>query len=162
MPLSAMINVGKLKIFKMPNSGKNAADFGISFYAGVLTQQLQQEVKFVIVSNDKDLDHVVNLLKSQGRSAERIGTKKEEKQVNDEVLSTLSPIKTYCKHLITYSKNRPAKKDTLLNSIKNKFKGAPVTAAEVMQLLMEHNAIQIVEKKVSYNNKKIEELAFSE
>ena len=158
MPLSTMVNVGKLKIFKMPNSGKNAADFGISFYAGVLTEQLPQDVKFVIVSNDKDLDHVVDLLKSEGRLAERIGTRKEEKQVSDEVSSTLSPIKIYCKHLITHSKNRPAKKDTLLNSINSRFKDTPETAKNVMQLLVAYSAVKIAENKVAYNQKKIEEL----
>lgn len=160
MPLSATVNTNKLKIFKMTNSGKNAADFGICFFSGVLMQQLQQETHFVIISNDTDLDHVVNLLKSQGRSAERIGTKKEEKQITStETTVLLSPIKTYCMHLVTYSKNRPAKKDTLLNSIKNKFKDAPEIAVDVFNLLTTQGAVIISENKVSYNDKKIKELA---
>ncbi|MBW4461301.1 MAG: NYN domain-containing protein [Nodosilinea sp. WJT8-NPBG4] len=122
IPLSATVSSSKLKIFKMTNSGKNAADFGICFFAGVLMQELPKETHFSIISNDTDLDHVVNLLKSQGRSAERIGMKKEGKEFTKTELETVdsvlaSPVKTYCAHLITYSKNRPAKKDTLLNSI---------------------------------------------
>ncbi len=163
MPLSATVNANKLKIFKMTNGGKNAADFGICFFAGALMQQLQQETHFLIVSNDTDLDHVVNLLKSQGRSAERVGTKKEEKQSIPTTTTTttisLSPLKTYCMHLVTYSKNRPAKKDTLLNSIKNKFKDAPETAADVFRLLTTQNAVVVSENKVSYNDKKIKEFA---
>jgi len=163
MPLSATVNENKLKIFKMTNGGKNAADFGICFFAGALMQQLQQETHFLIVSNDTDLDHVVNLLKSQGRSAERVGTKKEEKQSIPTTTTTttisLSPLKTYCMHLVTYSKNRPAKKDTLLNSIKNKFKDAPETAADVFRLLTTQNAVVVSENKVSYNDKKIKEFA---
>ena len=161
MPLSATVNANKLKIFRMANGGKNAADFGICFFAGALMQQLQQETHFVIISNDTDLDHVVNLLKCQGRSAERVGTKKEEKPIIITATTSLSPIKTYCMHLVTYSKNRPAKKDTLLNSIKNKFKDSPETAAEVFKSLTTQSAVILSENKVSYNDKKIKELASS-
>ncbi|MBD1860175.1 NYN domain-containing protein [Trichocoleus sp. FACHB-46] len=166
IPLSATVSSNKLRIFKMTNGGKNAADFGICFFAGALMQQLHRETHFAIISNDTDLDHVVNLLKSQGRSAERIGTKKEEKKITATVTETtvkprvlVSPIKTYCMHLVTYSKNRPAKKDTLLNSIKNKFKDSPEAAEEVFRLLTTQGAATISEKKVSYNDKKIKELA---
>ncbi len=131
MPLSGAVNENKLKIFRMANGGKNAADFGICFFAGVLMQKLQQETHFVIISNDTDLDHVVNLLKSQGRSAERVGAKKEEKPAIVIATTSLSPIKTYCMHLVAYSKNRPAKKETLRNSIECMFKGCPEIADNV-------------------------------
>lgn len=150
----------------MSSPGKNSADFGICFFAGVLMEQLPQETHFTIVSNDTDLDHVVNLLKSQGRSAERTGTKKEEDKASnlsaktiDELNTLVSPVKIYCMHLITYSKNRPARKDTLINSIKNKFKSDPDDAAKVFQLLTTQGAVTVADKKVSYNDKKIRELA---
>lgn len=78
MPLTDIINSGRLKIFKMANSGKNSADFGISFYAGMLMQQLPADAHFVIMSNDTGLDHVVNLLRCQHRVAERVGIKKDD------------------------------------------------------------------------------------
>lgn len=159
LPLSATISANKLKIFRMENGGKNSADFGICFFAGAIMQQSKKETRFVIISNDTDLDHVVNLLKSQGHSAERVGAKKEEKPVIDTPANPLTPIKKYCKNLINHSKNRPAKKDTLLNSIRNEFKGSPEIAAEVLKLLTTQNAIVISENKVSYNDKKIKELA---
>lgn len=179
MPLSSIVNANKLKIFKMATGGKNAADFGICFFAGVLTQQLPPTTEFVIVSNDTDLDHVVNLLKNQGRSAERVGTTKEEKQVivsQERLVETGSPkkeskqsitsetslpalIKTYCMHLITHSKTRPAKKDTLNNSIKTKCKDTPEMAAEIFKSLTTHGAVIVSDTKVSYNDKKIKELA---
>ncbi|MFZ1494009.1 MAG: PIN domain-containing protein [Candidatus Competibacter denitrificans] len=159
IPLSATISANKLKIFKMENGGKNSADFGICFFAGAIMQQLKKETYFVIISNDTDLDHVANLLKSQGHSAERVGTKKEEKPVISTPANSLSPIKKYCTNLINHSKNRPAKKATLLNSIGNEFKGSPEIAAEVFKLLTTQNAIVISENKVSYNDKKIKELA---
>jgi PIN domain len=166
IPLSATVSSNKLRIFKMANVGKNAADFGICFFAGALMQQLHQETDFVIVSNDTDLDHVVNLLRSQGRSAKRMGTKKEEKETAAKTSKTIvedaapdSSIKIYCMHLVTYSKNRPAKKDTLLNSIKNKFKEFPGSEAEVLKLLTAQGAVTVLENKVSYNDKKIKEIA---
>jgi hypothetical protein len=166
IPLSAMVSSDKLRLFKMTNSGKNAADFGICFFAGALMQQLHKETHFAIISNDADLDHVVNLLKGQGRSAERISTKKEENKTAPtdtkttvEAPDLVSPIKTYCMHLVTYSKNRPAKRDTLLNSIKNKFKDSPESAVEVFRLLITQGAITVSDNKVSYNDKKIKDIA---
>ena len=164
IPLSATVSSNKLKIFKMTNGGKNAADFGICFFAGALMQQLHKQTHFVIISNDTDLDHVVNLLKSQGRSAERISTKKEENKTTTATTTTVestgfvSPIKIYCTHLVTYSQNRPANKDTLMNSIRSRFKESPESAGEVFKLLTTHGAIKISENKVSYNDHKIKEL----
>ena len=110
----------------MATTGKNSADFGICFFAGMLMQQMPEESHFVIMSDDTDLDHVVNLLNSQNRTAQRIGVRKEEKSSTQTILATStpneSPLQIYCAHLVTYKKNRPAKKATLLNSIKNKFK----------------------------------------
>ena len=79
MPLNDTINNNKLKIYKMATTGKNSADFGICFFAGMLMQQMPEESHFVIMSDDTDLDHVVNLLNSQNRTAQRIGVRKEEK-----------------------------------------------------------------------------------
>lgn len=166
IPLSATVISNKLKIFKMTNGGKNAADFGICFFAGVLMQQLHKQTHFVIISNDTDLDHVVNLLESQGRSAERISSKKEENKTNiatatkTKVESTALVLatKTYCMLLVTYSQNRPANKDTLLNSIRNKFKESPQLAVEIFKFLTTQGAITISESKVSYNDHKIKEI----
>jgi replication fork clamp-binding protein CrfC len=171
IPLSITVSSNKLRIFKMTSGGKNSADFGICFFAGVLMQQLPKETHFVIISNDTDLDHVVNLLKGQGRSAERIGNKKEEKELANatktaeatktivEATVSISPIKIYCMYLLSYSKNRPAKKDTLLNSIKNKFKDSPDAAAAVFKLLTTQGAVTVSANNVSYSDKKIKELA---
>ncbi|MDB9494562.1 PIN domain-containing protein [Spirulina major CS-329] len=164
IPLSTMINCNKLKILKMATTGKNSADFGICFFAGVLMQQLPKDTHFVIISNDTDLDHAVNLLQSQGRSAERIGTQKEEESPakstpNKSEDIDSSRVKLYCIHLIKYSKNRPTKQETLLNSIKTKFQDSPGEVAEVFNVLKIQGAVKILEGKVLYNDKKIQELA---
>lgn len=41
MPLHETISAGHLQIHKMDSIGKNAADFGIFFFAGMLAQQLE-------------------------------------------------------------------------------------------------------------------------
>ncbi len=163
VPLSTAISANKLKIVKMACVSKNSADFGICFLAGALMQEMPEETHFVIVSNDKDLDHVVHLLKSHGRSAERIGSRKEEPIASLPSVvpqnSQASPIEIYCAHLITYRKNRPAKVDTLLNSIKAKFKPDLSCLDLVYKTLISSGAVKITDKKVTYNDKKIQELA---
>jgi len=82
----------------MPNNGKNAADFGITFWAGVFMAQLPQETHFDIVSNDTDLDHVVSLLQSQERSAERIGNKKDNAHLASAANEPENQFKFDCLH----------------------------------------------------------------
>ena len=163
MPLNNTINSDKLKIYKMATTGKNSADFGICFFAGMLMQQMPEESHFVIMSDDTDLDHVVNLLNSQNRTAQRIGVRKEEKTSTPIVPASSTPkessLKIYCAHLITYKKNRPAKKATLLNSIKYKFKDTPDITNSVLSSLVKHGALTISDNKLIYNDKKISELS---
>ena len=154
-PLSTAVHENKLTVFKMTTGGKNAADFGISFFAGVLMQQLPAEAHFVIISNDTDLDHVVQLLLSHGRSAERIGTKKEEQEKIAVDTASLPPVNKFCAYLMTHNKNRPTKKETLQNSIKNQFKDSPGTAENVFNVLTAQGVIKISEKKVTYDDAKI-------
>jgi hypothetical protein len=176
MPLNDTINKAQLKIFRMTSNGKNAADFGISFYAGMLMSQLPPDAHFVIMSDDQDLDHVVNLLKNQQRSAERLGMRKDEPKAikpaaqADAITSAAEPIKTsskdpltpliklYCAHLITYKKNRPAKKTTLLNSITNKLGDEKHRSEALFQALVKLQALQIQDTKVQYFDKRIVEL----
>lgn len=176
MPLNDTINKAQLKIFRMTSNGKNAADFGISFYAGMLMSQLPPDAHFVIMSDDQDLDHVVNLLKNQQRSAERLGMRKEEPKpakltppaepaaptaelAKPNGKDPLTPlIKMYCAHLITYKKNRPAKKTTLLNSINNKLGDEKHRSEALFQALVKLQALQIQDTKVQYFDKRIVEL----
>ncbi len=147
----------------MATIGKNSADFGICFFAGMLMQQMPEKSHFVIMSDDTDLDDVVNLLNSQNRTAERVGVKKEDKPAVNPIVNIAkpesSPIQIYCAHLVSYKKNRPAKKATLLNSIKNKFKDTPDITNSVLSSLVKHGALVIQENKLIYNDKKITELS---
>ncbi len=161
IPLTTTVNDDRLKIIKMPNSGKNAADFGITFWAGMLMAQLPPQTHFDIVSNDTDLDHVVSLLISQQRSAQRIGTKKEYPAIVTVAKETETEIQDYlqkyCEHLKNHSK--PAKKETLLNSIKNKFKVNNIDPEELFEELIKQGIINIKDNKITYNLQKITEFA---
>ncbi|MGL4250434.1 MAG: PIN domain-containing protein [Aeromonas sp.] len=158
MPLHDTINKGRLKIFKMANAGKNAADFGISFYAGMLMQQLPADVHFVIMSNDTGLDHVVSLLQSQNRAAERIGTAKDESRLATQNADVLL-LKNYCSHLLMYKSNRPSKRDSLLNSINSKFKESPPIGNRLLLVLEKTGVLSMQEGKINYNEKKILEFS---
>jgi len=158
IPLTTVVNQNRLKIVKMPNGGKNAADFGIAFWAGLLMAQTNNDAHFDIVSDDADLDHVVSLLNDQQRSAKRIRTQKQ----NDAAPIAKNPptsAQEYCIHLDTHQKNRPVKKETLLNHIKSKFNSAGIDAEKLFEELSRQGAIKLVDNKISYNQKKITEMA---
>ncbi|MCD2450782.1 PIN domain-containing protein [Methylicorpusculum oleiharenae] len=155
-PLTASVNDNKLKIFQMPSGGKNSADFGIAFWAGVLMVQLAEHTRFDIVSNDTDLDHVVSLLNSQNRDAERIGRKKESVEpvrfTVDEANQADYFLQAYCLHLMDHHKSRPAKKETLLNNIKSKFKSNQVDPEFILDILKKNGVIELdLNNKVRYS-----------
>jgi hypothetical protein len=160
MALTATINDNRLKLRKMPCVGKNSADFGITFWAGVLMAELPPETHFDIISNDADLDYVVSLLIDQQRSAERIGIKKENiptdvKTTNLETQNNY--LQEYCLHLLNHSK--PAKKETLVNSINAKFKSDNIDASQLVETLVKNGVITINENKISYIPEKINQFA---
>ncbi len=164
VPIATHINNSKLRIIKMPNVGKNAADFGIAFWSGVLMAGQTKETHFDILSNDKDLDHVIDLLKDQGRSASRIGINKENNPTSSEIkeIITQKPnyLQEYCVHLFNHAKSRPAKKDTLLNNIKSKFNPIPVQPEQIFNDLCKNGVIVVNEaNKIIYNANNIEKFA---
>ncbi len=162
MPLTIVINENRLKLVKIPTVGKNAADFGITFWAGALMSQLPEQTHFDIVSNDTDLDYAVGLLISQQRSATRIGIKKESVVVATEIKTTstepVNYLREYCLHLHNHS-NKPAKKETLLNSIKAKFKSDNIDANQLLENLVKRGVITTNESKITYNQDKLRAIA---
>jgi hypothetical protein len=151
--LAIAINENRLKIIKMKTATKNSADFGICFFSGMLMERLPKETHFIIVSNDNDLDHTIELLKSEGRSAERIGSVKKK----NNTLSNINndSLTTYCKYLINIV-GKPAKKDSLMNTIHSKFKGMPNVAEHVFKELINQSIVEIMEDgKVNYNLTKL-------
>lgn len=167
MPLTGIVNNKRLKWVKMPTTGKNAADFGITFWAGVLMAKLPPNTHFDIVSNDTDLDHVVGLLIDQKRTAERVGTKKENLPIPTAIVTTKTDLKLqeyylheYCLSLINMKTGKPAKKETLLNSIKAKFKSDNIDAEQLVKSLIKNGIIDSSnENKIMYNEQKLIQLA---
>lgn len=161
LPLTKSIENNALKIIKMSEIRKNSADFGITFWAGVLMAQLPEDTHFDIVSNDSDLDILVDLLTSQLRDAKRIGIKKNPILAEEQATSTI-PINTavfeYCNHLVSYT-NHPAKESTLLNSIKSKFK-LTIAAEKVYAELIKQGIVKCYEDKITYNMPKIKTLIY--
>ncbi|MEQ1530794.1 MAG: PIN domain-containing protein [Methylococcales bacterium] len=165
VPLTSTVNENRLKIVKMPNGGKNSADFGLSFWAGVLMAQLPPQAQFDIVSNDTDLDHVVDLLLSQGRKTERVGLQKyvvqdpvtTGKMVTD--IDCRNFLQEYCLHLVNHCKSRPAKQETLINNIKSKFKSDLMDPEKLFNELCQKRAISLNGKKINYSQQIIDKLA---
>jgi hypothetical protein len=73
--LATALQAGQLEIVPMKRGGKNAADFGLAFWAGRLSAELPADTEFVVLSLDRDLDHVVHLLEGLGRSVRRLDGK---------------------------------------------------------------------------------------
>lgn len=71
-PLSEVLQSGQLELIKMPQVAKNAADFGLYFIAGMLAERFKQPTDFTILSNDADLDYLLQLLQRYQHQAERI------------------------------------------------------------------------------------------
>ena len=159
--LAQAINSGRLEIVGMKKNGKNAADFGLTFWAGRLMAELPPDTEFIILSQDNDLNHAVNLLRSANRSAHRVDGKKPSPLVSNSVPTGDELIEAdymdvgfeeYISHSLRPGTGRPKSKKTLLNSIKSYFKEQKgVKSGDVMQLLMEHNYITISSQgKVTY------------
>ncbi len=162
--LSEAMVANRLTIQEMPHGGKNSADFGICFLAGMLMQEMPPQTHFVIVSNDTDLDHAVHLLRSHGRGAERVGTRMEETVVSvkpAQVTQVNPQLMAYCDHLAAHPNTRPAKVATIRSSIKSRFGSDPAAVDRVYGLLISCGVVTVTGTKVAYNDRKIKEFATS-
>jgi len=54
---------GDLEIVGMENKGKNAADFGLCFHVGKLMAEMPPDTEFILLSEDGNMDHAVNMLR---------------------------------------------------------------------------------------------------
>lgn len=158
--LAGAIGDNKLRLVRMGTSGKNAADFGICFFAGALMQELSKDTHFIIVSNDTDLDHAVGLLRNQGRTAERVGARIEKPES-----APLSPadnppeLASFCGQLLKQIKNRPGSEKTLMNSLRTACGKNPSRAEIIFKALISASAIKIDNGKLSYNDAQLKVLS---
>ncbi len=170
IPLHETISNARLQIHKMDRIGKNAADFGIFFFAGMLAQQLTEAAEFTIISDDTDLDHLVSLLIGLSHGAKREGKEKPQPAAEPSpalpsttatarVSSVSAGVSLYCEHLERYSANRPASDKTLRNSIRTRMAEDAALADAVLQELIRQKALSLNGSKVTYQPTKIKQLA---
>lgn len=148
--LAAAINEGKLEIVRMKSKGKNAADFGLTFWAGRLMAEMPPETEFVVLSQDADLDHAVQMLRAGGRDVIRVDGKNKVlaasgggKMSVEKAPPLRAAVEDYGA-LLRNGKARPAKKATLRKSIKFHFKNrTDIDPDEVVQGLVARRLVSI-------------------
>jgi PIN domain len=123
--LATAIHEGRLAIIGMQKKGKNAADFGLAFWAGRLAAEMPPDTEFVILSQDTDLDHVVHMLQGSKRRVERLDGKVHRTKRVATGSAEPPPVETdgevvteYCTVYLQPARSRPVRKITLSNSIR--------------------------------------------
>ena len=124
--LATAIHEGRLAIIGMQKKGKNAADFGLAFWAGHLAAEMPPDTEFLILSQDTDLDHVVHMLQGARRRVERHDGKvhRTTKRVvtdsaeSQQVETDGDVVTEYCTVYLQPARSRPVRKVTLSNSIR--------------------------------------------
>ena len=171
--LATLIHEKRLEIVPA-EQGKNAADFALTFYAGLLVNQLPPNTEFTILSDDTDLDHVVYLLHDKGREASRLSgkeqpvkaepksrakntTPKAKAQPQKTPASGKSPINEAAVELaeeIRKSKKRPKTRKALINYISSHFKGDQKLADSseaIFKVIVKEGVIKMDSDKVKYS-----------
>lgn len=157
--LAAAIQQNKLRVIQMAQGGKNSADFGLAFFAGALMQELPAQTEFIIVSNDKDLDHIVHLLKSQKRIAQRIGTMSEDlPKTTVPKPAKRDDVLLVCQALIKNTNNRPSTSEALKNSLRSYLSQNTEAAQAVYSILVNKNVITVRDGKITYNAETLKNL----
>jgi hypothetical protein len=121
-------------------SGNNALDFRIAFFLGGLVHAVESaKVKpvVVVIAKDKDLDTLLEHMRSLGFDARRATTIREvlapaiaDKSVPVKVpkaakwVPASNALQTLLAYLADHPKNRPTKLETLRNHLTNIFSGA--------------------------------------
>lgn len=157
--LATAIQEGRLAIIGMQKKGKNAADFGLAFWAGRLVTEMPPDTEFLILSQDTDLDHVVHMLQSANRRVERLDgkvhrTKKVSPNPPEQPEETDGDaVAEYCTVYLQAGRSRPVRKVTLSNSIrafcKNHKKN--IKPEEILHGLVARGVVVIDEKgRVTY------------
>lgn len=163
--LASAIHDGRLEIIGMESADKNAADFGLTFWAGRLVAEMPPNTSFFILSQDADLDHVVHMLQRIDRQAERLDGNTERlaalnvSAAPPKVTPSLAPIPTheavqaYHRQHLQRARSRPAKKAALTNSIRAFFSNRKqhVSPDTILQALMQRGIVAIdTQGRVTY------------
>lgn len=117
--LGRLLNEGRVQVIKMP-PGRNAADFGITFWAGRLSGQLGDNVAFHIASQDKDLDFAIHSLRKCGYEARRFSNSELAliSSYIDNGAATADDLRSLCK-VITDKSGVPTTRSSLVTFAAN-------------------------------------------
>ena len=151
--LATAIHDGKLELVGMKKGGKNAADFGLAFWAGRLVSEMPKETEFIILSADSDLDHVVNMLHDSERKVERLnGAHRPNKNNSEDGISWAGLdvnkiVDAFVEIRLLSGEMRPTKQSSLLKAIRTvsraqNWKG--VSPETVLNALLERGICKIV------------------
>ena len=140
------------RIIRMSSSGRNALDFHMSYYVGMLATQ-QPDGYFHLIAKDTGMDPLIEHLKDKGISVARwadvfdIPIVKAPAQVGEE--DKLSRIMEY---LLRRGRQRPAKMKTLLGSISALFqpKLEAAECARLIEQLRGNGVLEVVGTKLTY------------
>ncbi|WP_257230557.1 PIN domain-containing protein, partial [Acinetobacter sp. YH01022] len=154
--ISPYVMNGKLKVLKMPRVGKDAADFGLAFIAGQLSTQVSaKEFNFELMSNDHSMDYIADLLKIAQFDVTII---QEKPLVAPHIVQELKAefnvdkmVYLYCENLQKQNFSKPAKLESLINSLKANLKVEEEVAKVVVEELKKKKVIKIDANKISYN-----------
>ncbi|CAK0772504.1 hypothetical protein CCP3SC1_670014 [Gammaproteobacteria bacterium] len=156
--LAPAVVAGRLAIEPMERKGKNAADFGLTFWAGRLLAEMPPETEFVVLSQDSDLDYLLDMLRHAGRKAERLDgntnagftsvistqdSVSSDTGTGGAVLSLEAAAEDYRIVHIASRRTRPARRLTLINSIRSHFKGSGIDPEAVLQELIRRGILTV-------------------
>ncbi|MDM1245943.1 hypothetical protein HX005_00795, partial [Acinetobacter sp. R933-2] len=154
--LAPFIVNGKLKVLKMPKIGKDSADFGLAFIAGQLSTQVKQkDFCFEVMSNDYSMEYVVDLLKNSQFEAKIIHEKPLLAYQTVQQLKTEFNIDQmvvqYCQNLAKNNFSKPAKLESLINSLKANLKVEEEITKVVIEELKKLKILKIENNKIQYH-----------
>lgn len=134
--------LSEIQIFRVKETSKNNLDFHICHQLGRLDITENKQVEFVVISNDKGYDNLINLINKQGRVCRRQEVHTEKKNKKDIKIQSIingilskevkflpkseTSLKNYIKsHLgefngqnnINYTYNRLIKNSTIANRL---------------------------------------------
>jgi hypothetical protein len=129
---------------------------GLAFWAGHVAAELPECASFVVLSHDRHLDHVVDMLQLTGRHAERVAGRSVppsgDGQRHGE--SDHETAEEYIHALMASPDSRPARRKTLVKSIKTflKRQRSAVRAESVLASLLERRIVHLDDQgRVSYS-----------
>ena len=164
MELSLAIQDKRLLIIKMPKTGANSADFGLTFIAGRLSAQLEKGSSIDVMSNDTAMSYAVELLGQIGIQSTHIKQLAEPlffffcQLAGQEIKIKPKPqieVNVDKKVLQLLAKNQPKKPKSLLKSLMSWCNLNLQQAEILLEKLQQIKVVVIEQNKCEYNKKEL-------